>query len=64
MSKNGHKRASGRVLSRSSVYKGNGAASASTAAKFGNRSDDWLISGDWLAAGERFKLHSRKHQPR
>lgn len=23
--------------------------------RFGNRADDWLLSGDWLAAGEKFK---------
>jgi hypothetical protein len=64
MSKNGHKQISGRGLSTSSAYKVNGAASASAAAKFGNRSDDWLISGDWLAAGERFKVNSPKHKLR
>ncbi len=64
MSKNGHKQISGRALSATSAYQGNGAASALAARKFGNRSDDWLISGDWLAAGERVKLHSPKHKPR
>ena len=23
--------------------------------RFGNRADDWLAIGDWLAAGEKFK---------
>lgn len=27
----------------------------SASPRFGNRSDDWLLSGDWLAAGEKFK---------
>ena len=26
-----------------------------------NCPDDWLASGDWLAAGEKFKSHSPKH---
>jgi hypothetical protein len=30
---------------------------------FEGRPDDWLASGDWLAAGERFKSHPPKHQP-
>jgi len=25
-----------------------------------DRADDWLASGDWLAAGEKFKPFSRK----
>ena len=64
MSKNGHKQISGRALNADSAYKGHRAASAAAATKFGNRSDDWLVSGDWLAAGERFKINSPKHKPR
>lgn len=26
--------------------------------RFGNRADDWLTLGDWLAAGEKFKSRS------
>lgn len=26
--------------------------------RFGNRADDWLAMGDWLAAGEKFKSRS------
>lgn len=27
-------------------------------ARFGNRADDWLAMGDWLAAGEKFNSRS------
>ena len=30
--------------------------------QFGNRSDDWLALGDWLAAGEKFKSRSATHK--
>lgn len=33
------------------------------AVRFENRPDDWLASGDWLAAGERFKSHPPEPEP-
>ena len=32
--------------------------------QFGNRSDDWLHAGDWLAAGEKLKSLSPRYKPR
>lgn len=34
-----------------------------TTISFGNRSDDWLLLGDWLAAGEKLKTQPPKHKP-
>jgi hypothetical protein len=34
------------------------------ASQFGNRSDDWLHAGDWLAAGEKLKSLSPRYKAR
>lgn len=34
-----------------------------TTISFGNRSDDWLVLGDWLAAGEKLKTSPLRGKP-